>query len=398
MSKSIGKVASVISPVNAAIGGLIGAAKKGTKVSYDGAPAEDYASYLAKYDTSKVDNTLSNLQDYALRQSKQLGNMNYQMPTINESDWNIPQVNESDWNFNTANAANWYFPTVDKNDWYQPEVNRSDYISPTVNKNDWTYSVDASEKARQQAQDATYNSYMDRLNPQFERQTADYATMLQNKGIPVGSEAYSRAMSDLQDRQNAAVNQAAYQSVLAGQNAYSQSLADQISAGNFGNNAVNSYYNTTLAANQAQNQAQNDYLNAMLAANQNQAAFNNAQLAANQAADAYSNALLRDNNARAAFYNAQQGANDARASYIDAVNAVNGSQGALMAQILAGLGDAPTEYDIQGDIYAARANKAANEYAARQQTVANRRGLVNGLLSAVGKAGGAIAGGAGGAA
>jgi hypothetical protein len=374
MSKSIGKVASVISPVNAAIGGLIGAAKKGTKASYDGAPATDYASYLAKYDTSKVDNTLSNLQDYALRQSKQLGNMNYQLPTINESDWN----------FNTANAANWYFPTVDKNDWYQPEVNRSDYVSPTVNKNDWTYSVDASEQARQQAQDATYNSYMDRLNPQFERQTADYATMLQNKGIPVGSEAYSRAMSDLQDRQNAAVNQAAYQSVLAGQNAYSQSLADQISAGNFGNNAVNSYYNTTLAANQAQNQAQNDYLNAMLAANQNQMAFNDAQLAANQAADAYSNALLRDNNARA--------------SYIDAVNAVNGSQGALMAQILAGLGDAPTEYDIQGDIYAARANKAANEYAARQQTVANRLGLVNGLLSAVGKAGGAAMGGAGGTA
>lgn len=376
MSKSIGKAVGAV-----ATGGLSlladGAAKvlsNGTKIKYDGSANDDYARYLAQYDTSKVDKTLSNLQDYALRQSKQLGNMNYQMPTINESDWN----------FNTANAANWYFPTVDKNDWYQPEVNRSDYVSPTVNRNDWTYSVDASEQARQQAQDATYNSYMDRLNPQFERQTADYATMLQNKGIPVGSEAYSRAMSDLQDRQNAAVNQAAYQSVLAGQNAYSQSLADQISAGNFGNNAVNSYYNTTLAANQAQNQAQNDYLNAMLAANQNQAAFNDAQLAANQAADAYSNALLRDNNARV--------------SYIDAVNAVNGSQGALMAQILAGLGDAPTEYDIQGDIYAARANKAANEYAAKQQTVSNRIGLVNGLLGAIGKAGGAMAGGAGGAA
>lgn len=371
MSKSVGKVLSY-TPLGIAGNAIVKAFNKATGVSYDGAPAEDYASYLANYDTSKVDKTLSNLQDFALRQSKQLGNMNYQLPTINESDWN----------FNTANAANWYFPTVDKNDWYQPEVSRSDYVSPTVNRNDWTYSVDASEQARQQAQDATYNSYMDRLNPQFERQTADYATMLQNKGIPVGSEAYSRAMSDLQDRQNAAVNQAAYQSVLAGQNAYSQSLADQISAGNFGNNAVNSYYNTTLAANQAQNQAQNDYLNAMLAANQNQAAFNNAQLAANRAADAYSNALLRDNNARA--------------SYIDAVNAVNGSQGALMAQILAGLGDAPTEYDIQGDIYAARANKAANEYAARQQTVANRIGLVNGILGAIGKAAGAA--GAGGAA
>ena len=389
MSKSIGKVASVISPVNAAIGGLIGAAKKGTKVSYDGAPNDDYARYLAQYDTSKVDNTLSNLQDYALRQSKNLGNLNYNMPTISKSEWNVPQVRESDWNFNTADQ-DWYMPTVNKKDWYMPTVSRNDYVSPEVNRDDWTYDVNASEKARQQAQNATYNSYMDRLNPQFERQTADYATMLQQKGIPVGSEAYDRAMSDLQDRQNAAVNQAAYQSVIAGQDAYSQSLADQIAAGNFNNNAVNSYYNTTLAANQAQNQAQNDYLNAQLAANQNKIAFNDAQLAANTAREAYANALLRDNDARAAFYNAQAGANDARTGYIDAQNAVNNAQSTLMAQILAALGGAPNEYDIQGDIYAARANKAANEYATRQQTVANRANLVNGLLGAGAKVAGAL--------
>lgn len=343
MSKSIGKAVGAV-----ATGGLSLLGKtlsNGTKVSYDGAPAEDYARYLTQYDTSKVDKTLSNLQDYAVRQSQNLGNMNYNMPEINQSDWNIPQVRESDWNFNTANQ-----------DWYMPEVNKSD----------WTFNVNASDEAKQQAQDATYNAYMDRLNPQFERQTADYATMLQQKGIPVGSEAYSRAMSDLQDRQNAAVNQAAYQSVLAGQDAYTQDLQNQIAAGNFGNNATNSYYN--------------------------------AQLAANTARDAYANALLRDNEARAAFYNAQAGANDARTGYINAQNAVNNAQAAYMGQILAALGDAPTEYDIQGDIYAARANKAANEYAARQQTVANRLGLVNGLLGAIGKAGGAMAGGAGGAA
>jgi hypothetical protein len=232
MSKSVGKVISGGNGVTSMLGSAIG---KGTKVSYDGKPVNDYVNYLSNYDTSKVDNTLSNLQQYALNQSQNINNMG-----------------------------------------------------------DWTFNAGASDEARQQAQDATYNAYMDYLNPQFERQTADYSTMLQNKGLPVGSEAYERAMSDLQDRQNAAVNQAAYQSVLAGQQAYTQDLQNNIAAGNFGNSA----------------------------------------------------------------------------------------QAAYMAQILGALGDAPTEYDIQGDVYAARANKAANEYNARQQTVANRLALVNGLLSA----------------
>lgn len=242
MSKSVGKVVSAVSPAM----GLLGAANKATKVSYDGKPVNDYVNYLSNYDTSKVDNTLSNLQQYALNQSQNINNMG-----------------------------------------------------------DWTFNAGASDEARQQAQEATYNSYMDYLNPQFERQTADYSTMLQNKGLPIGSEAYSRAMSDLQDRQNAAVNQAAYQSVLAGQQAYTQDLQNNIAAGNFGNSA----------------------------------------------------------------------------------------QAAYLAQILGALGDAPTEYDIQSDVYAARANKAANEYNARQQTVANRLALVNGLLSAGAK----VAGGASGA-
>jgi hypothetical protein len=240
MSKSVGKAVSYTP-----LGMAYNAFNKGTKASYDDAPVNDYVNYLSGYDTSNVDNTLSNLQQYALNQSQNVNDMG-----------------------------------------------------------DWNFSVDASDQARQQAQDATYNAYMDYLKPQFEQQTADYATMLQNKGLPVGSEAYERAMSDLQDRQNAASNQAAYQSVLAGQQAYTQDLQNNIAAGNFGNTA----------------------------------------------------------------------------------------QSAYLAQILAALGDAPTEYDIQGDIYAARANKAANEYNAKQQTVANRIGIINGLLSAAGKAAGSAAG------
>ena len=50
-------------------------------------------------------------------------------------------------------------------------------------------------------------------------------------------------MTDLQDSQNDATNQAAYNATLAGQNAFSQSLNDQINAGNFGNNAQTGYVN-----------------------------------------------------------------------------------------------------------------------------------------------------------
>lgn len=235
MSKSVGKV----------VGSLTGT--KGIK--YDSTPANNYMSYLQNYDTSKTDDTLSNLQQYALNQSQNINNMG-----------------------------------------------------------DWTFNAGASDEARQQAQEATYNSYMDYLNPQFERQTADYSTMLQNKGLPVGSEAYERAMSDLQDRQNAAVNQAAYQSVLAGQQAYTQDLQNNIAAGNFGNSA----------------------------------------------------------------------------------------QSAYLAQILGALGESPSEYDIQGNIYAVGSNKAQNEYTAKQQTAANRLSLINSLLGAGAKvAGSAMGGGAG---
>jgi hypothetical protein len=55
-------------------------------------------------------------------------------------------------------------------------------------------------------------------------------------------------MGDLQDNQNEALNQAGYQSVLAGQQAYSQDLQNQIAAGNFGNQAQQAYINQLLSA------------------------------------------------------------------------------------------------------------------------------------------------------
>ena len=161
----------------------------GGKVSYDNSAYNQLNQFLNNYDTSATDATVSALQNYAKSASQNLSN--------------LPNYN---------------------------------------------FSVDASDQARQRAEDATYQSYMDRLNPQFERQTSDLATALANKGLAVGSEAYERAMSDLQQKQNDATSQAAYQATLAGQDAYSKSLADQISAGTFGNQAQRSYLAQILAS------------------------------------------------------------------------------------------------------------------------------------------------------
>jgi hypothetical protein len=57
------------------------------------------------------------------------------------------------------------------------------------------------------------------------------------------------------------------------------------------------------------------------------------------------------------------------------------------------LAESPSEYDIQGDIYAVGSNKASNEYTAKQQTAANRLSLINSLLGAGAKVGGAAMGG-----
>ena len=159
-------------------------------VQQDTTAYKNYLDYLNKYDTSNVDNTLSNLTNWASTSSKNLADV----------------------------------------------------------MGNYNFSVDGSDEARKRAEEAQFNSYMNYMQPQFDRQTSDLATSLQNKGLAVGSEAYQRAMNDLQDNQNQAINQASYNATTAGQNAYSQSLADSINAGNFGNTAQQSYINQLLSA------------------------------------------------------------------------------------------------------------------------------------------------------
>lgn len=110
-------------------------------------------------------------------------------------------------------------------------------LSQDPNFGSWTWSVDGSDDARQRAEQATWASYLDKIQPLYNQQTDDLQARLVNQGLTPGSEAYQRAMSDLQDRQNSASNQAAYAATLNGQNAFSQSLNDSLNAANFGNNA-----------------------------------------------------------------------------------------------------------------------------------------------------------------
>jgi hypothetical protein len=159
------------------IGKIFGTSSTGT-YGYE----NNYMNYLNNYNTLNYDNTLNNMTNAALNMSQNLSSM----------------------------------PA------YQ-------------------FAVNASDETRQQAENATFQSYVDRLAPQYQQQINDLQTRLINQGVPVGSEAYQRAMGDLQGAQNAALNQAAYQSVLNGQNAYSQSLNDSINAAQFGNTAQQNY-------------------------------------------------------------------------------------------------------------------------------------------------------------
>lgn len=143
---------------------------------------KNYLNYLGNYDTSNYDNTLKNMTGQAFDMSKNLSSM--------------------------------------------PE---------------YQFSVNGSDEARQRMENATYQSAVDKLSPQYQQQRADLETSLANKGISVGSEAYQRAMNDLQQKQNEELNQAAYQSIAAGQGAYSQSLNDSINSANFNNNSQLNY-------------------------------------------------------------------------------------------------------------------------------------------------------------
>ncbi len=157
------------------IGKLMGSGKVGMYGS-----ESNYLNYLQNYDTSNYDNSVKNMTSQAYDLSQQLGN-------------------------------------------------RPDYV----------YTVDGSDAARQRMENATYQSAMQNIMPAYEQRRSDLNTRLQNQGLSVGSEAYQRAMNDLESSQNAAINQAAYQSISAGQDAFNNSLQNAVTSADFTNSARN---------------------------------------------------------------------------------------------------------------------------------------------------------------
>ena len=237
------------------------------KAKIDTAPTNDYVKWLKNYDTSGVDTTLSNLTNWASNASQNLGDQ----------------------------------------------------------FGNYTFNVEASDAARQAAQDAVYNQYMERLSPQFEQQTDDLQTRLANQGLSVGSEAYQRAMTDLLQEQNDATNQAAYQSVLAGQNAYTQDLQNQIAAGGFGNQAQQAYINQLLSAltgSASQYDIQSDIYAARqgLAAAQQQAR----QQAYNNRAGLISSLIGGASSGAGAYYGTQAASDKRLKENINKLDEVNG--------------------------------------------------------------------------
>ncbi len=102
---------------------------------------------------------------------------------------------------------------------------------------EYVYSVDGSDAAAKRAENAVYQSAVSKLAPQFDARRQQLETRLQNQGLSVNSAAYQKAMNNLETEQNDAYAQAAFNSIQAGQNAFSNSLNNQIAAANFQNNA-----------------------------------------------------------------------------------------------------------------------------------------------------------------
>jgi hypothetical protein len=115
--------------------------------------------------------------------------------------------------------------------------------------------------------DRASNLLMQRLDPQLQRQQERQDAQLAAQGIPVGSEAYTRAKQDLAMQQNDARTQAQ----LAAQGIQQNLFGQELQAGQFGNQATTQQQQNLLQnlgfSNQSQQQ---DFAN-----RQSQLAFNN---------------------------------------------------------------------------------------------------------------------------
>ena len=123
--------------------------------------------------------------------------------------------------------------------------------------------------------DTVANSLMQRMQPVHERQQAQLETQLANQGFQTGSEAYNRALTELQQRQagerfnalDMAGNEA-QRLYNMGMSARQQAFNEDVTGGQFANQAANQAFQQGLGANQFANQATGQAFNQALQAQQ----------------------------------------------------------------------------------------------------------------------------------
>lgn len=110
--------------------------------------------------------------------------------------------------------------------------------------------------------DTVARSLMERMVPVHERQQNQLETQLANMGFNVGSEGYTRALSDLQQRQAAerynaldTAGSEAQRLFNMGMGARQQAFQEDVTGGQFGNAAANQAFQQGLAGQQFRNQA-----------------------------------------------------------------------------------------------------------------------------------------------
>ena len=122
---------------------------------------------------------------------------------------------------------------------------------------------------------------LSRVMPQIQQQRQMLETQLANQGIPRGSEAYNRAITEQQQQENDAVQQAALQGLQLDMSARAQGFGERQAAAQFANQAALGQFgmgtqglglrNQAIAQNFAQGQAAQQMQNQAIAQNQDAA-------------------------------------------------------------------------------------------------------------------------------
>jgi hypothetical protein len=111
---------------------------------------------------------------------------------------------------------------------WDPETN-TQQISYSPQMQSVINSMFGGDASTKRAEDSVFSAFSNRYEPIFYRQSNNLQDRLVNQGIPVGSEAYTRAMSDMNNTQNDARLQAMNQATLTGQQQANANMANNMS-------------------------------------------------------------------------------------------------------------------------------------------------------------------------